>query len=197
MRKFSKIKENTKGGASSGLDKKSDKNLIYQDDYFKIISFEGWNILSESDMVVCIPYLTERNKFIIRHEYIPTFKYREGQEYHTTVISGTIENDETPENCLFRELEEEAGIVINPDYQIKEYLPPLFVSKGNTNKYHPFIIPLAEKDFTEVKIKGDGSVAEKKSKSILLDTKYINNLFPSDLITNFMLEKFKNYLNIK
>jgi hypothetical protein len=52
-------------------------------------------------------------------------------------------------------------------------------------------------DYHEVLIKGDGSSAEKKSKTVKVDIKYINSIFVSDLITKFMLEEFKKYLNLE
>ena len=45
--------------------------------------------------------------------------------------------------------------------------------------------------------KGDGSNAEKMSKSVKVDVKYIKSLNPSDLITDYMLLKLKEYINQK
>jgi 8-oxo-dGTP pyrophosphatase MutT (NUDIX family) len=160
-----------------------------------VVNFEDWHIIKESDFVVCIPYLVESNQIIIRHEYIPTFKYVDGQEYHLTVLSGSIETGETPDRALLRELEEEAGIVLDPEYKF-EFMKPLFVSKGHASKYYPCILPLMEKDYEEVIAKGDGSLAEKKSKSAKLDAKYLNSINASDLITEYMLIQIKNYLNL-
>jgi ADP-ribose pyrophosphatase YjhB (NUDIX family) len=105
-----------------------------------------------------------------------------------------LEEGETPEETLFREIQEEAGIVIRDDFEI-EFMKPLFATKGNLSKYHPAIIQLTERDYTEIVASGDGSEAEKKSKSIKLDVKYLNSLSPSDLITDYMLIKIKDYLN--
>ena len=75
-------------------------------------------------------------------------------------------------------------------------MKPLFVSKGSTNKYYPYIIPLNEKDYHEVVAKGDGSKEEAMSKSVKVDAKYINSVNSSDLITDYMLMKLKEYLNL-
>lgn len=187
MEKFSKLKSKDEFGG------KKDK-IIYNDDYFKIIEYEDWHIIQERDAVVCIPYLIESNQFIIRYEYIPTFKYVDGQDYHITVISGSVEDGETTERALVRELEEEAGIVLREDYQLEE-MKPLFISKAHTNKYRPFIIPLNEGDYHEVIAKGDGSKAEELSKSVKVDAKYIDSMNTSDLITDYMLLKLKEYLS--
>lgn len=170
------------------------EDVLFSTDNLKVLKVEDWNVVKEKDLVVCIPYLIETNQIILRYEYIPTFKYVDGQEYHVTVISGGIETDETVERALLRELEEEAGIVIREDFKF-ESMKPLFVSKGNTNKYYPYIITLNERDYHEVIAKGDGSRAEKMSKSVKVNIKYINSLNTSDLITDYMLLKLKEYLN--
>jgi len=189
MEKFSKLKP------KSEFSEPNDE-ILFSNKYMKVINFEDWTIIKESDFVVCIPYLIESNQIILRHEYIPTFKYVDGQEYHVTVLSGGIEFGETPERALLRELEEEAGIVLEPNYKV-EFLKPLFVSKGNASKYYPCILQLTETQYQEVIAKGDGSKAEKMSKSVKVDAKFLSNLNASDLITEFMILKMKDYLNIQ
>ena len=58
------------------------------------------------------------------------------------------------------------------------------------------ILPLTEADYHEVEIRGDGSLVEKKSKTAFIEVKWVKSLLPSDIITDYMLMKFKNYLNI-
>jgi hypothetical protein len=190
VEKFSKIRPKNEFN-------EPDEDIVYQDDKLKIVKFENWSIIKEKDCIVCIPYLIESNQMVLRYEYIPTFKYVDGQEYHATLVCGGIETGETPKMALLRELEEEAGIVLREDFTIEEELKPLFISKGHTNKYYPFILPLNERDYHEVIAKGDGSEEESKSKSVKVDVKYINSVNSSDLITDYMLMKLKEYLNLR
>jgi 8-oxo-dGTP pyrophosphatase MutT (NUDIX family) len=173
--------------------KEGKEKSLYKDDYFDVVQFEDWSILKERDCVVCIPFLIETNQIILRYEYIPTFKYVDGQEYHVTVVCGGIENGESPEKAIRRELEEEAGIVLKEDFQLED-MRPLFINKSIANKYYPYLIPLSERDYHEVVTKGDGSKVEEMSKSVKVDIKFIDSLNTSDLITDYMLMKMKEYL---
>ena len=186
MDKFSKLKPK-----DEFTDDK--EKVLYKDEHFNVIQFEDWSILKERDCVVCIPFLIETNQIILRYEYIPTFKYVDGQEYHVTLVCGGIENGESPEKAIRRELEEEAGIVLREDFQLED-MKPLFINKAVANKYYPFIIPLNERDYHEVVAKGDGSKIEEMSKSVKVDVRYLNSLNPSDLITDYMIMKVKDYL---
>ena len=105
MQQFTKLKPQT------DFTPKQD-DVLYDGGHLSVINYEDWTVIKEPDFVVCIIYLIEENQFILRHEYIPTFKMVDGQEYHMTVLSGTMKQGETPEKTLLREIEEEAGIVI-------------------------------------------------------------------------------------
>lgn len=175
---------------------KKEVEPLYKDDYLKITEFEDWKIIDQPDVVVvAIIYLMDEGVFILRHEYIPTFKFKEGQDYHLTLVGGGIEKGETPEKALFREIEEEAGIVIRDDFKL-EFMKPLYLMKGSTCQVHPSLIVLNNGDYHEILAKGDGSKIEKISKSVKIDQKYITKVNCSDLITQYMLDQLKKYLNV-
>jgi 8-oxo-dGTP pyrophosphatase MutT (NUDIX family) len=188
MEKFSTLKPKTE------IDVDKDE-VLYQNGNMQVISYEDWSISKERDVAICIPYLIESNQIVLRYEYIPSFKYVDGQEFHVALVGGGIEKGETPEKAILRELEEEAGLVLRDDFQL-EALKPLFMNKGSVNKFYPFIITLTDRDYHEVIAKGDGSKEEQMSKSVKVDLKYINSINSSDLITDYMILKLKEELNL-
>ena len=193
MEKYTQlVKKESEGKAISD---ENDK-VLYQDEYITIRSLNGWSMLEEKDNVCCIPIFIEKNKIFLRKETVPSYNKRDSQEYHLTVISGTIETDETPDMTLRRELVEEAGIVLNDNYKIN-FLDCLFKSKSGTAKMFIALIPLSESDYSETYIKGDGSKEEKNSQTVSIDIKFINSLFPADLVTRLLLLETKSYLNLK
>jgi len=168
---------------------KKDKDIIFKDGFLSIVKKKDYLFVSEKDIAICVPFLIEQNKIIVRQEVIPAYEYADGAHEHLALVGGQIEQGESPEMAMLRELEEEAGIVLRDNYRLIP-LKPLFISKGNSSMYYPFLINLAESDYQETKITPKSKL-ERMSSTIKLDLKYINALNTSDLITDYLITKFK------
>jgi 8-oxo-dGTP pyrophosphatase MutT (NUDIX family) len=169
------------------------KPELKYDGYIKILKFKDYEIADETDMVIILPYLIEKEFILLRIEPIPTYElsFPEAKtDKFITVISGTMEKGETPEKTIKRELYEEAGIVLSSvkNLNIEE---PVAVSKGNKAKYYCCFLELNEGEYKQTIAPGDGSISEKNSKTISVPIKDIDNLNTYDLITRYMLTKFK------
>lgn len=186
MKRFTKLKPIT----SLVDDKKAREDSIkYRNDFLEIIDYEGKSLIKTQDSVFCIPYLIEKNQFFIKKEYVPSFKWRDKTPDHLSLIGGPIPQGETSDMALLRELQTGGGIVLSPEFKI-DFEPPLFLSQISTNKIYFSVISLSERDYHEVPIN------PKNTPPARVDLKYINNLICGDIITDWAVMKFKQYLNI-
>jgi 8-oxo-dGTP pyrophosphatase MutT (NUDIX family) len=189
MDKFTKLKRNDFEPES----KKED--ILYKDEHLKLIKFEEYTTLIQKDCVFCVPVLIEKNQILVRKEYIPSYKLKTGQEFHLSFIGGSIEQGETPEEALLREIQEEAGLILRDNFKI-EFEKPMFLFKGCSNQCHMSIIFLTENDYEETRPTTDGSKFEKMSQTAKVDFKYITSLIPSDILTQLLILKLSSALNL-
>jgi 8-oxo-dGTP pyrophosphatase MutT (NUDIX family) len=181
--------------------KPEEKPIIKYDGYVKVYSYKDWEILGENDMIIVLPYLVDEGYILLRNEFIPTYQWSYKDIYKNstnflTILSGTMEDGETPDKTIRRELYEEAGIVLSNmvDLEIEK---PLHVSKGSFTKYHTCILELRYNDFKLTKPVGDGSKSESLSKTIKVSLGDIDDLIYHDTITELMILKFKQKYNLK
>jgi hypothetical protein len=172
-------------------ERKEEKKTIFKNEDLKIIKFEKNSLISTKDIIVFIPYLIQDNQIIIKQEYIPAYKYVDNQELHVSLITAIVNKDESPEESLLRELQEIAGIVVRSKYKI-EINKPLFLNKNSINKVYFSILPLMENDYNEISV--NRVLLHPLDKVIKLDLRYINSINASDIITELLIEKFKNTL---
>ena len=170
----------------------NDNIVVKYDGYLKVIDYKGYEIVQEKDMVICIPFLLEEKKLILRYEPIPTFQLdNRNTALFLTSMSESVEEGETPLETLKRGLIEELGIELG-DYINPIIEPPLYVSKGCSAKYHVCILPLLTTDVNYVRPTTDGSEHEKEAKNVKVDMYSLDQLKINDTITQFALNLFKN-----
>ena len=173
---------------------------LYKGNVISIRSYDGWEMADESDMVLVLPYLKDRNTILLRNEYIPTYRYRtlkdenKDIQNYLTVICGTMEEGESPEQTIRRELYEEAGIVLSSVKNI-EIDHTVHLNKGNCAKFHCCLIEISDAEYKQTLAPGDGSKAEKLSKTIEISVDNIDELIPYDIATSNMLLLFKSKYN--
>lgn len=187
----------------SGTTIQQDNDIKFKGDYLKVINYKGYEFVSEPHMVVILPYLRDEGFIVLRHEYVPTYQYfyKDSVDYKNitnflTVVTGTIKKGESLENCVRRELYEETGIVLSNLYKV-EINKSLFLSKGNVSQYHTCFVELRYNDYKVVPPKTDGSEEEKLSKAIKISLGDLDEIKTHDLITEYMITKFKMEYNIK
>lgn len=191
MDKFTRI-------VKKGKQKKEDFTEKFKGDVITVVGYKEWEFVKEHDVVIVLPYLRDEASIILRHEYVPTYQYfyRNHNEYKNvthflTVVSGSVDKaGESLENTVRRELYEETGIVLSDLYDI-EFDKHLFMSKGNTSQYHTCILELRYNDYKLLPPTGDGSYGEKISRSVKIGLGDIDEIRTHDLITEYMLTKFK------
>jgi 8-oxo-dGTP pyrophosphatase MutT (NUDIX family) len=196
--KFTNI-EKTSGTTTEA----KDTDVKFKGDYLKVVGYKNFEFVSEAHMVVVLPYLRDEGFILLRHEYVPTYQYfyKDSIDYKQitnflTVLTGTVEQGETLENCVRRELYEETGIVLSNMYQI-EMDKHLFLSKGNVSQYHTCLLEIRYNDYKVVQPKHDGSSEEELSKTIQISLGDLNEIKTHDLITEYMITKFKLEYNMK
>lgn len=189
MEKYTKMSKK-----SNNADKANDI-LLYDSEYVKVKQIEDWTVVLEADSVCMIPILMSERKILVRNEYVPSYKHRDGGDYYLTAISGTIEKYEDIDDTIRRELVEEAGVKLNDTFKIN-VLGSLFKSKTCASKFHYCIVPLYSNEFTDVYATTDGSRTEALSKTVKVDFSYISKLSPSDTITKLLLDEVSRYLNL-
>jgi len=175
---------------------KQEPKTLYENEFMKVIEVDGWSVVEEKDSVVCIPYLKETGKILLRYEPIPPFQLiNPNVEKYVTIMSETMEEGEEPMDTLRRGLKEEFGIELNANVQA-EILTPIFCNKGNTRKYHICILPLMNYDYHQMEPTTDGSEQEKKAQNVALQLNEINAVVIYDLITRYCIDLFKTHYSL-
>lgn len=171
--------------------------VLWQGKHLTVKSVEGWEVVSEKDMVIALPFFTDRGEVMVRAEVVPSFTLRNPTHKHfLTLMSGSVEPGESPDATLRRELVEECGIKLTDRYR-PEKVGEFMVSKGSVAKYHIYILELMPHHYEQVPATTDGSKAEKQSSNVMVKVRNLKNLTPQDMVTAYTIGAFvaKHQLN--
>jgi len=173
---------------------------LFKGKHLDIISYKDTEILQVKDKVAILPYFRDEATFLMRLEYQPSYQYKNRNNSnlkkvtnYLTVITGTMEEGETPEQTIRRELYEEGGIVLNNMYSF-DVEGPYFVQKWSTGQMWICLLELPVNSYRQVKPPTDGSKNEKLSKSIRVSIGDIGQIVNNDLITKCLVDQLKKVI---
>lgn len=196
MDKFTKIKKD------DTIQVQKDKNaLVYAGKYINIIKEGDFDIVSEKDSVACIIYFQDEGFILMRREPVTTWQYKFKNDVKKisglflTPIAGTIDNNESPQECLRRELYEETGIILGQFYKF-DIQGPFFASKSTTKQFYTSIVTLNFNDYRIVNAPTDGSIIEKISKNVKVSLGDIDEIKINDLAGQLLINQLKSEFNI-
>lgn len=169
-------------------DKKPKPKTLFESEYLKVVDIWGYKAIQENDMIICLPYLVEKNIILLKYEEIKSYEFIE-QMYDKWIVtmSKIINTDEEPVNALKTGLMEEFGIELK-DNITPEIQQPLFITKGNTARFYICILPLMEHNYEQLQ---PSSENKEMSKIISLSLKDINNILIYDMVTKCSIDLFK------
>lgn len=179
-----------------------DEEVLYNGKFLDMIQYKDTEILNVQDKVAILPYFRDEANILMRLEYLPAYQYKNRDKSnlrkitnYLTVITGTMEEGETPEQTIRRELFEEGGIVLNNLYGF-DIEGPFFLQKYSTGQIWICLLELPVNSYRQIRPPTDGSDKEKLSKCIRVSIGDINQIVNNDLISKYLITKLKNQIGV-
>jgi len=148
-------------------------------DYFSIVSPEnyGYESVHEADMVLCLPFVD--GKYIIRKEVCPAYTVKssrpgeDGESKFWTMVSGTVDEGETPLQTLKREMGEETPVLPQRIRVVhrREKIPFVKSTTQRTSIYHFEVL-----EYDQTQAEGDGSRVESQSTHKFVSTSGLQDI---------------------
>jgi len=179
-----------------------EEEILYKGKHLDMIKYKDTEILQIGDKIAILPYFKDEATFLMRLEYLTAYQYRNRDKVnlkritnYLTVITGTIEENETPEQTIRRELYEEGGIILNNLYQF-DIEGPFFVQKYSIGQVYTCLLELPVNTYRQIKPPTDGSDNEKMSKCIRISLGDINQIVNNDIVSKYLVTKLKTQIGM-
>jgi len=176
-------------------------DILFNGKHLDIINYKETEILQIKDKVAILPYFRDEATFLMRLEYLTAYqlKNKNNSELrkvtnYLTVITGTMEEGETPEQTIRRELYEESGLVLNNMFQF-DVEGPFFVQKYSTGQIWTCLLELPVNTYRQIKPPTDGSKGEKLSKCIRVSIGDVEQIVNNDIVSKLLISQLKNIID--
>ncbi len=157
--------------------------LLFENKWVSVYETEdGYTYTYCSPTVVIIPFRLDPQQlknyeFMFNQEYIPTLGFA------LRPVSGTLEENESPEQCAIRELREETGYIVNEDDLIfYSYL------KGSSSSIHPigiYFVDVTDKEKGEAST--DNSYYEQFMQNLWINETLLDRLIVKEVCSDFII----------
>lgn len=168
-------------------------DILWEGEYVSVVSPKEhpYESLHEINGIMVIPIV--KNRIGIRKELVPPYLLKDetGKDFYYTVISGGVEEGESPEETTTRELQEEAGIKFKSP-KITEIFREMPVCKSTDMRMTFFIYE--DDEYTLEEPEGDGTEYEDIAETIWITLDQFKEVINKDNI-DFLL--FSAYYFLK
>lgn len=161
-----------------------DYTVLWAGDHVSVISPDDapYEALYESNTVHVIPVDMDTSEVFIRREVCPPYFIRDDSGYpqFRTVVSGGVEDNETPKEAAIREVQEELGIDLsNAEYELVPLTPEnIPYNKATVSRITLYALLLFK--FEQEIPEGDGTPYEELSTFERIPIQQMDEVLQSD-----------------
>ena len=178
-----------------------DFSVLWAGDHLSVISPDDapYEAVYEPDAVHVIPVDVKTSELFIRRETCPPYTVRDTADYaqFQTVVSGGIDEGETPEEAAIREVREELGIDLSTaEYELIPLTPQnIPFTKNTVSRVTLFALMLFSYEIRDAE--GDGTPYEELSTFERVPIQQIDEILLSDqcdLLLHVAVSKLKCFI---